>query len=89
MLEWIEVFISTANGILFSKYTVFALLFTGVLFTLWSGFGQYRALTHGVARQINRLCDLSLLIGFAEERQTITAAHFESVCQELVAVVPE
>ncbi|NQU23876.1 MAG: AAA family ATPase [Candidatus Nealsonbacteria bacterium] len=47
------------------------------------------ALTHGIARQINRLCDLSLLIGFAEERQTITAAHFESVCQELVAVVPE
>ena len=46
-------------------------------------------LTHGVARQINRLCDLTLLIGFAEERETITSDHFESVCQELVAVVPE
>jgi type II secretory pathway predicted ATPase ExeA len=47
------------------------------------------ALTHGVARQINRLCDLSLLIGFAEERQTIDAAALEAVCQEVVAVVPE
>ena len=47
------------------------------------------ALTHGVARRINRLCDLTLLIGFAEERRTITAAGFEAVCQELVAVVPE
>ncbi len=46
-------------------------------------------LTHGIARQINRLCDLALLIGFAEEQKTITAAHLEAVCQELVAVVPE
>ena len=46
-------------------------------------------LTHGVARQINRLCDLALLIGFAEERRTLDAAQLEAVCQELVAVVPE
>jgi general secretion pathway protein A len=47
------------------------------------------ALTHGIARQINRLCDLALLIGFAEERRSITAGHFEAVSQELVAVTPE
>lgn len=47
------------------------------------------ALTRGVARRINRLCDLALLIGFAEERSTITATHLEAVSQELVAVVPE
>jgi len=46
-------------------------------------------LTHGVARQINRLCDLALLIGFAEERETLSAANLESVCRELVEVVPE
>lgn len=46
-------------------------------------------LTHGLARQINRLCDLALLIGFAEERRTISASLLESVSQELVAVVPE
>ncbi|MEI8372552.1 MAG: AAA family ATPase [Planctomycetota bacterium] len=46
-------------------------------------------LTHGIARQVNRLCDLALLVGFAEEQQTLSAAHFEAVCRELVAVVPE
>jgi general secretion pathway protein A len=46
-------------------------------------------LTRGVPRQINRLGDLALLVGFAEEQQTLTAAHFEAVCRELVAVVPE
>jgi general secretion pathway protein A len=46
-------------------------------------------LTHGIARQINRLCDLALLIGFAEERQTLGAEHFQVVCRELVAVGPE
>ena len=46
-------------------------------------------LTRGIARQINRLGDLALLVGFAEEQQTLSAAHFEAVCRELVAVVPE
>jgi general secretion pathway protein A len=46
-------------------------------------------LTRGIARQVNRLCDLALLVGFAEEQQTLSAAHFEAVCRELVAVVPE
>ncbi len=46
-------------------------------------------LTHGVPRRINRLCDLSLLIGFAEERQTIGSSQIEAVCDELVTVAPE
>ncbi|MHC4401797.1 MAG: ExeA family protein [Planctomycetota bacterium] len=46
-------------------------------------------LTHGVPRKINRLCDLALLIGYAEERRTISAEHLEAVSTELVAVVPE
>ena len=41
--------VNSLNGILFSEYVVYALLATGLLFTLWSGFGQYRALTHGVS----------------------------------------
>ncbi|MEE2912358.1 MAG: amino acid carrier protein [Planctomycetota bacterium] len=40
--------VNQLNGILFSNYVVYALLITGLLFTFWSGFGQYRALTHGV-----------------------------------------
>ena len=46
-------------------------------------------LTHGIPRQINRLCDLALLIGYAEERHVLTADQIEAVCEELVAVVPE
>jgi general secretion pathway protein A len=47
------------------------------------------SLTHGLARRINRLCDLALLIGFAEERQIVTAEQLDAVAQELVAVMPE
>jgi AGCS family alanine or glycine:cation symporter len=41
--------INAINGLLFHEYVVYALLATGLIFTLWSGFGQYRALTHGVS----------------------------------------
>ena len=43
----------------------------------------------GVPRRINRLADLALLIGYAEQCRTIDAARLESVSHELVAVVPE
>jgi len=46
-------------------------------------------LTHGVARRINRLADLALLIGYAEQRRAISAAPLEAVSQELITVVPE
>jgi AGCS family alanine or glycine:cation symporter len=45
----IDAFIGNLNGVLFSDYTVYALLAVGLLFTVWSFFGQYRALTHGVS----------------------------------------
>ncbi len=40
--------ISAANAILWHDYVLFALLATGLLFTIWSRFCQYHALTHGV-----------------------------------------
>ena len=40
--------LNSINGVLFSDYTVYALLFTGLAFTVWSGFGQFRAFTHGL-----------------------------------------
>ncbi len=52
-------------------------------------FATLHELTGGVARRINRLCDLALLIGYAEERKTLSASHFEAVCQELVTIAPE
>lgn len=41
--------LNAINNVIWHDYVLFAVLGVGVLFTLWSGFGQFRALTHGVA----------------------------------------
>ena len=46
-------------------------------------------LSQGIPRRINRLCDLALLVGFADEHSVITAEQIESVSDELVTVRPE
>lgn len=38
----------------------------------------------GVPRRINRLCDLALLVGFAEEATTIEAAQVDAISEELL-----
>ncbi len=42
-------FLATLNGILWHDYVLYAIICTGIVFTVWSGFCQYRALTHGPA----------------------------------------
>jgi general secretion pathway protein A len=54
-----------------------------------SALERIHALSLGVPRRINRLCDLALLIGFAEELSTISAERIESVSEELVTVSPD
>jgi AGCS family alanine or glycine:cation symporter len=39
--------LGTLNGILWHNIALYIVLASGVLFTFWSGFSQYRALTHG------------------------------------------
>jgi type II secretory pathway predicted ATPase ExeA len=46
-------------------------------------------ITRGIPRRINRLCDLALLIGFAEEQETIQPAHIEAVSRELAVAAVE
>jgi general secretion pathway protein A len=46
-------------------------------------------LAHGIPRRINRLCDLALLIGFAEEHEALGPAQIEAVHEELAVVLPE
>jgi AGCS family alanine or glycine:cation symporter len=41
--------LATLNSVLWHEYVLYAIVGTGVVFTLWSGFSQYRALTHGPA----------------------------------------
>lgn len=45
--------------------------------------------SHGVPRRINRLADLAMMVGFAEERHTLNAGDIESVAQELTAIPAE
>ncbi|MCH2145616.1 MAG: alanine:cation symporter family protein [Phycisphaerales bacterium] len=42
-------FIEMITGFIWADWVLYVVLGVGVLFTLWSGFSQYRALTHGVA----------------------------------------
>lgn len=43
----------------------------------------------GVPRRINRLCDLALLVGFAEEAPQIEAAQIDAISEELITSVAE
>jgi general secretion pathway protein A len=43
-------------------------------------------LTGGVARRINRLCDLALLVGFASSQPTIDCQQLRAVQEELIQV---
>jgi general secretion pathway protein A len=43
-------------------------------------------LSHGLPRQINRLADLALLVGFADRLPRITADQVEAVSEELVTI---
>ncbi|HTQ39426.1 MAG TPA: AAA family ATPase [Pirellulales bacterium] len=54
-----------------------------------AAFETLHELTHGLARKINRLCDLVLLVGYAEERKSIGPEQLEAVAEELVTVAPE
>jgi general secretion pathway protein A len=46
-------------------------------------------LSGGIPRRINRLCDLALLVGFADESTEISAEQVEAVAEELTAVVAD
>ncbi len=48
-MELIDHWLGLINGVLWHQYVLFTILGVGVLFTIWSGFTQYHALTHGVA----------------------------------------
>jgi alanine or glycine:cation symporter, AGCS family len=48
-MDQINEILGIINGILWHDYVLYIVLGTGVLFTIWSGFSQYRALTHGTS----------------------------------------
>ncbi len=48
-MEQLDAFLERINSVIWHDYALYVVLGVGVLFTFWSGFCQYRALTHGVA----------------------------------------
>ncbi|MCH8258456.1 MAG: hypothetical protein IIA75_11245, partial [Proteobacteria bacterium] len=46
-METFHAVAQTINAFLWHDYVLYSVLATGVLFTVWSVSGQYRALTHG------------------------------------------
>jgi alanine or glycine:cation symporter, AGCS family len=70
--------ISLLNDIIWHDYALFVLLGVGILFTIWSGFGQYRALTHGV----------DVIRGKFDDRKDPGAInHFQALSTALSATV--
>ncbi len=43
-------------------------------------------ITGGIPRRVNRLCDLALLVGFADERRSIDAGHVRDVAGEMLTI---
>ncbi|MDH5622001.1 MAG: amino acid carrier protein, partial [Gammaproteobacteria bacterium] len=39
--------LATLNSVLWHEYVLYSIVATGIVFTIWSGFCQYQALTHG------------------------------------------
>lgn len=54
-----------------------------------STFDTLYELSGGIPRRINRLCDLALLVGFADSSTSITPGQLEAVSEELTAVMPD
>jgi AGCS family alanine or glycine:cation symporter len=48
-MDQLNAFLNSVNEVLWHDWVLYAVLGVGVLFTLWSGFSQFRALTHGVS----------------------------------------
>ncbi len=46
-MDQLNNFMAAVNGVLWHEAVLFTLLGTGVVFTFWSGFSQFKALTHG------------------------------------------
>jgi AGCS family alanine or glycine:cation symporter len=76
-----DIFVSAIialNDIIWHDYALFVLLGVGILFTVWSGFGQYRALTHGV----------SIIRGlFDDPKDPGAINHFQALSTALSATV--
>lgn len=73
-----DLLLTTLNAILWHNSVLLILLGTGVVFTVWSGFSQYRSLTHGV--QVLRG-------GYDDPDDPGAISHFQALSAALSATV--
>ncbi len=77
-MERINDWVSAANAVLWHDYVLFVILGVGVLFTVWSGFSQWRALTHGTSVVRGR---------YDDEADPGAINHFQALSTALSATV--
>ena len=77
-MDGLLAFSTTLNGIIWHDAVLIILLATGVVFTIWSGFCQYRALTHGV---------LVLRGSYDDPDHPGAISHFQALSAALSATV--
>ena len=77
-MEEFKGIVNAVNAFIWHDYALFVVLGVGVLFTFWSGFGQYRALTHGVAAVRGR---------FDDKQDPGAISHFQALSTALSATV--
>lgn len=74
-----------------ARYVLFRLEVAGLSETIFDerAFDELFELSGGIPRQINRICDLALLVGYADGLTGLSASHVEAVSEELTAVVSD
>jgi len=77
-MEAFNGFLDAVNGVIWHNYALYCVLGAGVLFTLWSGFCQYRALVHGAAVTLGK---------FDEKDDPGAINHFQALSAALSATV--
>ena len=77
-MDDLRFYVTWINGIIWHDVVLYIVLGVGVLFTVWSGFGQYRALTHGIAAVRGK---------FDDKRDPGAISHFQALSTALSATV--
>jgi len=70
--------ISQINGLIWHDYVLYGVLITGLIFTVWSGFGQWRALTHGTRVVLGK---------YNQDGGSGALSHFQALSAALSATV--
>ena len=70
--------LESINGVIWADWVLYTVLAVGLLFTLWSGICQYRALTHGVAVTAGK---------YDEPDDPGAISHFQALSAALSATV--